>query len=528
MTEDGWLRLDPRVLLIDPVKVLKQIAVPAVIALVGLGSGERPFPWWAVPLVVVGAVAAGTVPWLTTRYRVTPTQFEQRRGLLSRQHLTAPLDRVRSVDLEASLLHRALGLTKVQVGTGVDDERITLDSLAVDRAADLRAFLLARRRQSTTQDVTAAVRTSPPAPSAQPPTQPPTQPGAHPGAQPEAQPGLPDGERELARIDWSWLRFAPFSLSRLVVVAGVLGAASQLVDELPVFDEEHLSDAWRWVTGFALVLVAVVIVVGSLATWLVISVTGFVAQWWNMRLTREGGSLHLVAGLFTTRSTSVEEKRVRGVQLAEPVLLRLVGGAELSTLSTGLEHGTTAILPPCPVDVARNVGGDVLGTPGPLSVALSAHGSAARRRSHVRHQWPTVALLAASSVLAVADVPPVEGWLPGWLPWTATAGAAVLGVLVAEQAYRHLGHSLTHSPAGHHLVAGSGELTRRRTVLEVDGIIGWVVRESFFQRRLGLATLVATTAAGSERVEVLDVPRTTAVAVADAATPGLIGEFVVA
>jgi putative membrane protein len=77
-------------------------------------------------------------------------------------------------------------------------------------------------------------------------------------------------------------------------------------------------------------------------------------------------------------------------------------------------------------------------------------------------------------------------------------------------------------------VAGSGELTRRRTVLEVDGIIGWVVRESFFQRRLGLATLVATTAAGSERVEVLDVPRTTAVAVADAATPGLIGEFVVA
>ena len=51
-----------RNLLIDPVKVLGQFAFPAVIALVGLSSGDRGMPWWALPIVVVGAVAFGVLP----------------------------------------------------------------------------------------------------------------------------------------------------------------------------------------------------------------------------------------------------------------------------------------------------------------------------------------------------------------------------------------------------------------------------------------------------------------------------------
>ena len=76
-----------------------------------------------------------------------------------------------------------------------------------------------------------------------------------------------------------------------------------------------------------------------------------------------------------------------------------------------------------------------------------------------------------------------------------------------------------------HLVSGSGALARRRTVLERDGVIGWVVRQTYFQRRAGLATLVATTAAGGERVEIVDVPYDAAVAVAAEVTPGAVGDF---
>ena len=85
------------------------------------------------------------LPWLTTFYRTTDTQFQIRSGLLNKKTKTAPLDRVRSVDLEASLLQRIVGLSKVQIGTGVDDDRMTLNSVTATEATDLRSFLLSRR-----------------------------------------------------------------------------------------------------------------------------------------------------------------------------------------------------------------------------------------------------------------------------------------------------------------------------------------------------------------------------------------------
>lgn len=487
----AWQRLSPRKLLIDPLKVLGQFAFPAAIALVGISQGGRGMPWWVVPIVVAGAVALGVLPWLTTFYRATDTQFQIRSGLLNKTTKTAPLDRVRSVDLEASLLHRVVGLTKVQIGTGVDDDRITLDSVTAQEAAGLRSFLLSRH-----------------APTAGTPT-----------AQPVDEDGAavavpPEQARVLAEIDWAWLRFAPFSLARLVVLAAAVGAVSQFGDQLPIADTAE--SAWTWVHQFALILVIVGLLVGGLVGWVLVAVTGYVVQWFNMRLTREAGSLHLTAGMFTTRSITVEEQRVRGIQMKEAVLLRLVGGAELSTLATGVgTGGVTAILPPCPQGVARSVAADVLETSEPMTVQLVAHGPAARRRSWVQHLWVAVFLTAIPLVVMFwVDLP---WWVPALVAVIAFGGSAV----AAEMSYRHLGHASTPE----HLVVGSGELTRVRTVLERDGIIGWVVHQSFFQRRLALATLSATTAAGGEKVVARDIPLTAAIRLADDSTPGVLTAF---
>ena len=152
----------------------------------------------------------------------------------------------------------------------------------------------------------------------------------------------------LARIDWSWLRFAPFSLGRLVIVAGALGLLSQVAEDLPVWDRDTALSAWQWLTSFTLLVVVPVVAVGLLLGWLVVSVGGYVVQWWRFLLVRDGGSLRLTHGLLTTRSITVEEARVRGVRLTEPALMRLVGGAELATLATGVEDGVTQVLPACP------------------------------------------------------------------------------------------------------------------------------------------------------------------------------------
>lgn len=510
--EAGWQRLSPRKMLIDPVKAIGSMIVPAIAAIVGLSSLDG--LWWllAVPVLAALGVVFGVLPWLTTWYRVSDTQLQLRSGILSKNQSTAPVDRIRSVDLEATLLHRVFGLRKVSIGTGVDSEQIELDAVTEAEAAELRSRLLTQR--STVQRAE-AVRddavTAPPLDDAATPV------GGAAVVEPE-----PGQERLLAQIDWSWLRFAPFNLGRLVIVAGALGALSQIAPD-DAISGDQAEAAWDWLSHLGLWMLILSTAAFVVVGWLAISIIGYVVQWWGLRLTREHGSLHLTSGLFTTRAISVEEKRVRGVQLTEPALLRLVGGADLKTMSTGVEDGTTSILPQCPVDVARAVATDVLDDPTPMAVELVSHGPAARRRWHVRQQWTPLFILALGAVLTFTGLPSWADWFPVWTLFALGGVSVVIGVFAAESGYAHQGHALTDD----HLVVGSGVFARVRTALESDGIIGWVVEQSFFQRRLGLATLVATTAAGNERVDILDIPLDLAVALMHASTPEPVARFLV-
>ena len=69
---DGWSRLSPRKLLLDPVKAIGQAVVPVVVALVGISQSDSSFGWVVFPVLVVGPLVFGALPWLTTHYRLCP------------------------------------------------------------------------------------------------------------------------------------------------------------------------------------------------------------------------------------------------------------------------------------------------------------------------------------------------------------------------------------------------------------------------------------------------------------------------
>lgn len=512
---DEWLRLDPRMLLIGPVNALKQMAVPAIIAIVGVSRSQGGFAWWVVALAAVGLVLVGLIPWLTTRYRFTDTQFQRRSGLVSKKQLTAPLDRVRSVDIEATLLHRVLGLATVKVGTGVDDTQIELNSLSRDQANVLRQTLLARaraNRPTATATATAGGLSEPLDPG---------DPADPTRSAPMAPPALtydeePEPEEVLATLDWSWVRFAPLNLALLAVAVAALGFMAQFIDDLPMATEDNARDAWDQLSAVAIPLLVLVLLFGGLLLWVTISIVGYALRWSGMRLTRDADTVRLTAGLLTTRSTSVEEKRIRGVRLSQPALMRVFRGAELSTLATGVgSGGTSSVMPPSPLRENERVAARLLGGDEPMRTAIVSHGPHARRRIHVRRQWWTLFLTVVAAGLV---------WQFDWEPWLVlpvAVLAAVANVLLAEMAYRLLGHALTPG----HLVSREGTLTSSRTVLERDGIIGWVATQTIFQRRAGLVTLVATTAAGGEKVVVRDVPEAIGIEVAADITPEAVSHF---
>lgn len=513
-TEDVWHRLDKKVMLLTPVRILAGLALPIVLLLVGPASGSGIVAIIATAGAAVFAAAAGVWTWLATRYRITDQQLQVHTGLISRKVVTVRLNRIRSVDLESTIGHRLLGLSKVAVGTA-DEAGTALDALARSDSEQLRVHLLRLSERARRSDTRGEGERSPAGGGAA--VGDPDELGGDPAAgdigSEAGAADEPTWEVELTRINWGWLKFAPFSLSSLAIVAAVIGFGSQFLSNLEV-DTDRFSMLWEWADDLSIsVLIAGGLVVVAIA-WVVLSTVNYVVQWWNLTLVRQSsGSLRLTRGLFTTRSTTVEESRIRGVELIEPALLRMVKGAELRALTT---VGAHKLLPPSPLAVDQGIGSIVLEESGPTTMPLRSHGPKARVRQYVQSLISMVILLALLGVaILVFDL----AW---WLLGLAAAVLLPLGVLLGWQSYRNLGHQLTPG----HLIGRHGALHRVRSVLERDGIIGWHIRQSFFQRRRGLATLVATTGASPGHVDIHDVPWEVAVAVANASTPGVLAEFI--
>ena len=489
---DQWQRLDPRMLLVYPVRELIRF-LPVLVGLfiAGTASGGSG-DWWHFFGVTV-PISLGVLRYFTTSFRIADSRVELRRGLLNRHVLSTPLDRVRTVDISASPIHRLLGLTTVRVGTGTasndDEDRLDLDGLPTERARRLRAELLLV--------------------------------GEAAGA------GTPDRPRTADRtvlvFDPAWVRFAPFTSSGLVIAAAVLGAITQMVNTFGGFrrlDTERFADdaaGWSVWAAVPIGLIALALVAAALA------IGGYLLTNWGFTLTHtgsaRGGAWHLRRGLLTTRETTLDDERVLGVSVGEPLGLRLVGGGRTSAIVTGLgqkQSGSSVLVPPAPRAVVEGVAGAVLGTDAPLTAPLTGHGPRARTRRFTRALAPALVVLAAALlVVLLADV-------PAWVLPVAALGLPVALALAADRA-RALGHALVEG----HVVARSGSLDRRREALEIGGVIGWNLRSTWFQRRAGLTSLVATTAGGRQSVTVPDVPEEAALALARAAHPELVDQFLV-
>jgi putative membrane protein len=483
-----WRELDRRAVHVSFVFMLGVAVLAGVPSAIGLSDISTTF---ALALVLPGAalvVLAGVLAeWLRrrfTRYRVGPDRVELHTGVLIRTRRSLQRDRIRTVDVTADPLLRVFGLVSVRIGTGehADDGTVRLRPVTRATGEELRRTLLARVAGET-------------------------------------------AEGTLAVLDRSWIRYAP--LSFLVPVLGVsaVGAVLNVADWFGVAGGvvEWAIDTLGGLgpLGAIAVLVAigwVVGVVGALGLW--------VEMWWNYRLDREpGGTLRVRRGLLTTRSISIEEDRLRGVDLVEPLGARLSGAARVDAVATGLATGADkdkaqhrTLLPAAPRAVADRVAAAVLREPNAptAEVRLAPHPVAARGR---RLRWGLTAVIAGELPLIVLGLVLTDVLLH--LAWVTAVFAVPVAVALALDAYRSLGHGI----AGEYLVMRSGSVRRSTVALQRRGIIGWTVRQSVFQRRAGLATVRATTAAGAGAYAIRDVGTDTGLDVADAAVPGLLAPF---
>ncbi|XRQ13404.1 PH domain-containing protein [Actinomadura welshii] len=408
------------------------------------------------------------VSWLTFTYVLYDDRIEIRRALIGRSVKSIPRDRIRGVDISASLPHRLLGLAVVHIDAGADGGEGSLNAVALGEAERLRRVLLAR-------DAAAPPR------------------------------------RVLARMRRRWYVYAPLSGAYLftpfALAGSFLGFVYNLGDDLGLITRQRVENLGDDVVGLSTALV-VALAIAALIAMPVMSVIVFTLFNWDFTVHQRDGSLVVERGLITRRSVSLERRRLRGVEIADNPFERAAGVARLGALVTGLGDAAHRgrLLPAAPRTVAEALAARVVGAvPGPLTM----HPPAARSRRVTRAAGPPAGFALLGAVAGQ--------------PWAAYVFAvlAVLAVPLGLDRYRQLGHVTD----GGRLSVRSGSLRRRQVVVEHSAIVGWRIRRTLFQRRLGLATLIAAVGAGEGGYSAMDMAEKDTVALAAAITPAWLTPF---
>ena len=489
-----WRALDPRSPAVTAL-LAAGIAVGSAIPLsLGIRGEGHPL-WLVVPvvaagvLVVAGIAALGDrLRWRHTRFRITDERVELRFSWVVHRFRSVPRDRIRTVDLTANPLLRLFGVVKVQIGTGQragDKSQLVLSPLDRGQAEQLRRELLSR-----------TVAASPTRPSARP----------------------------IAELRWWWIRYAPISVSTPILGVAAFGGLLQISDWFGL-RRTVIGEAGDLLRGLPVpVMIGVLVLVGA-----IVGVLGslglFAEQWSGYRLTREDGMLRVRRGLLTTRSLSLDERRLRGVEVVEPLGARLVGAARVDAVATGLRtkgdderSDPKTLLPPAPRVEAHRVAAEIVGEPVSPTVAarLRPHPLAARGR---RLRWAVGSVLLLSGALALLGALLTDVLLH--LAWISVVVGLPTAIALAFDAYRNLGHGIT----GDYLVTRHGAGSRHTVALQRGGVIGWTISSSPFQRRAGLLTLAATTAANRGAYLIYDVDQNEGLAFAEEAVPGVLTPF---
>lgn len=454
-------RLHPASPVLAVSNVGRALLAPGAVA---LGTGGLRL--LAVGVVVVLAVRV--LAWWRRTYVLDAGVLRVESGLVVRSQQLVPCERIQQVDLVQRLRHRLLGVAVLEVRTAVGGlgSGVSLDVLAIDEAERLRAALLQARARA--------------AGGAEADHQAPWVPSAWPVV-------------ELSHVQ---LAIAGVTGVQLLVVLAFAATAVQFVGELPWNPLEAIEIGALGLMGGVGV---VVLVAGFAAVWLGGAAAVSIFANSGYRLSLVGDELALSRGLLDRREATLPLSRVQAVRISASAPRRLLGLVSMRIQSAGSGSGSGAAGDDSRVSVPILPAADLgrvlsLVLPGAGAVPpLHRPPRAALRRALVRRVVPAT---------AAALVPAVVLWPGGVLALLAVPVSAGLGVA----AYRGLGHAV----AGRFLITRLGSLNRQTMVVPVERAQSATVRATFWQRRLGLATMAVDLAGPGPRARVVDESHATA------------------
>ncbi|VEF49467.1 YdbT [Bacillus freudenreichii] len=455
-------RLHPISVLYDFIRSLKELIIPFIFLFI-FGKNEIELGFSMLPqllflLFVLFMIASMVVKWLRFTYRVEDNELRIEQGLFVRKKRYIPFDRIQSLDLSESIIHRPLGLVKVKVetaGSGGDKAEAELTAIKKEDAASLQK-IIADVKNKVPSDVTEEVE----APK----------------------------EDIIYKISARQLLFLASTSGRAgVVISAFLAFVFQFEDFIPY---EKLFNEMQQLIKFGVVFISVVVFIALFIAWLLSVVIAFF-KYNDFTVKKVKDELIITRGLLEKRTTTVPLHRIQALTITESPIRQPFGYASVSLESAGgastdLENSSMVLLP----IVKRSEIADLLG--GYFTdYAFDTDFSPAPKRSIRRYMF-------VKSIIALVIAGVVTGFF--WPYGLFAAALLPISILWGYTQYKSAGWNIVDQQLTmrYRTIEQHTMLMKKNRIQSMEASISW------FQKRADLAAVSAAvkSGAGSRNAEI--------------------------
>ncbi|WP_245780733.1 PH domain-containing protein [Gracilibacillus orientalis] len=299
-------RLHPAGMIFNIIQAIRH-SVFGFLPLVLLAVGND--AWFYVILgasILIGLIIIFSVlSWFRYTYQLEEDQIRIEQGILIRKKRTISKHRIQSIDLSQNIIHRMMGLTKVQIETAGSDHRIDATLSAVTKAdGKMLHDQLKYKKPVTVVDEN------------------------------EGTEGLKQEiNEEVQEKDYPQKKVTPKALLAAGSTSGsfgiILGLFGLVFSELETFiPDRFYNQATEWLFSQATQVLIVFAVVVLILLWL-IGILQTLIQYWNFTITRYDKELFITRGLLEKKQSTIPLKRIQAVGIKETIIRQPLGLASV-------------------------------------------------------------------------------------------------------------------------------------------------------------------------------------------------------
>ena len=469
-------RLHPLTIFYRAIISLPAIAFPLYLAI----SNQDTTEWFYIILAIVFGLIAFPFSFLSYyffTFLIKNDEIIIKSGVLSRNQRNIPLERVQNVDISQNVIHQLLGIAKVEIQTaGGSNTEGLLEYVSKSDAEEIRNVirhyqnileeekLSEDENDETDQDISIKEE--------------------HPYSIPEIKERIKEHtnetEKELYKMSirelmtYGMLRFRPIVLVGVVVLMQYMNLFPGLIENL----DEYV-DA-KSLEKLDVTMIVLYVFLGLFLTlflsWIAdIALT--VNQFYNFRLSLDGNKLQTEYGLLGRRKGTIPLKKLQSMTIASNFITRKLNlfGLRLQTAGLGIKKSTPEVaVPLANIEPVNSLCRNILQYD--ESIDFTNVSRLTIRRAMFRYMIALLPLMAVGVYFST---------------WLLTLLLLIpLFYYGAVLRYQYRGYALQ----GDNVVIKQGFFFQRITIIPIKKIQTLHVVETFFQRRLGLATINVDTA----------------------------------